>query len=142
LTEALNWMRKAAEQNLAAGEMGLGVIYGNGDGVPPDPVEAAKWYQKAVDQNYVPAMNNLAMLLATTRNATVRNPKQAITLALKAVASGNNPDYLDTLAAAYFEDGRIDEAIKAEEKALARDPENESYKKSYEEYQAAAHANR
>jgi TPR repeat protein len=142
MKEAMNWMRKAAEQNLAAGEMGLGVVYGNGDGVPPDPVEAAKWYQKAVDQNYVPAMNNLALLLATTSNAKVRDAKQAIVLATKAVAGGKNPDYLDTLAAAYFADGQTDKAVETEEKALARDPENESYKKAYAKYQASAHASR
>ncbi len=142
LTEAANWMRKAAEQSLAAGEVGLGVAYDNGEGVPPDPVEAAKWYQKAVDQNYVPAMDHLALLLATSKNPAVRNPKQAIAFALKAVAGGNNPDYLDTLAAAYFADGQTDKAIETEEKALARDPENDSYKKSYGKYQAAAHAGR
>jgi TPR repeat protein len=142
MKDAVNWMRKAAEQNLAAGEMGMGVAYGNGDGLPPDPVEAAKWYQKAVDQNYVPAMNNLALLLATTNNAKVRDPKQAIVLAMKAVAAGKNPDYLDTLAAAYFADGQTDKAVEMEEKALARDPENDSYKKAYAKYQASAHANR
>src|ERR1035437_2773513 len=97
LKDAANWMRKAAEQDLATGETGLGAAYENGDAVPSDPVEAAKWYQKAVDQKYVPAMNRLALLLATSTNSSVRNPKQAIVLATRAVAGGNNPDYLDTL---------------------------------------------
>jgi len=142
LKDAANWMRKAAEQNLAAGQTGLGVAYENGDGVQPDAFEARSWYQKAVDQNYVPAMEHLAELLATSRDAKVRDPKQAIALALKAVAGGNNPDYLDTLAAAYFADGQTDKAIETEEKALARDPENDAYKKAFETYQAAAHAGR
>ena len=43
-------MQKAADQNLAAAELGLGVLYENGQGVPQDDIEAAKWYQKAVDQ--------------------------------------------------------------------------------------------
>ena len=142
LKESLNWMTKAAEQNLAAGQMGLGVAYGNGDGVPPNPTLAAAWYQKAVEQDYVPAMNNLAMLMATTSNATVRNPKQAIALATRAVGGGNNPDYLNTLAAAYFADGQTDKAVETEQNALARDPENDSYKNAYAKYQAAAHAGR
>ena len=142
LKDSANWMRKAAEQSLAAGQMGLGAAYENGDGVPPDPVEAAKWYQKAVDQNYVPALDHLARLLATSNNSKVLDPKQAIALAIKAVAGGNNPDYLDTLAAAYFADGQTDKASEAEKKALARDPENDSYKKAFEKYQAAAHASR
>jgi hypothetical protein len=140
LKEAANLMRKAADQKLAAGETGLGVAYENGDGVPPDPIEAAKWYQKAVDQDYLPAMNNLAQLLITTSNSTVRNPKRAIVLAAKASAGGINPEYLDTLAAAYFADGQTDKAIETEEKALARDPDNDAYKKLFEKYSAAAHA--
>lgn len=142
LKESLNWMTKAAEQNLAAGQMGLGVAYGNGDGVPANPLVAAGWYQKAVDQNYVPAMNNLAMLMATTNNAQVRNPKQAVALATRAVGGGSNPEYLNTLAAAYFADGQTDFAIATEEKALTRDPENDSYKQAYAKYQAAAHGGR
>jgi TPR repeat protein len=138
LKEAANWMRKSAEQNLPAGQQGLGVLYENGDGVPPDQVEAAKWYKKAVDQNYVPAMNNLASLMATARDSSVKNPKEAIVLATKAVAASSNPDYLDTLAAAYFADGQTDKAVETEQKALARDPENETYKKAVQKYSAAA----
>jgi uncharacterized protein len=140
--EAANWMRKSAEQNLAAGEQGLGVLYENGDGVREDPIEAAMWYRKAVDQNYVPALNNLAELMATTKEPTIRNPQQAIALATKAVAAGSNPDYLDTLAAAYFADGQTDKAVATEEKALARDPENDSYKKAMQKYLASAHGSR
>jgi TPR repeat protein len=139
LKEAANWMRKAAEQNLAAGQQGLGVLYEDGDGVPEDDIQAATWYRKAVDQNYVPAMNDLARLLATTKEKTIRNPQQAIALATKAVASGSNPDYLDTLAAAYFADGQTDKAVETEQKALARNPENDSYKKAMAKYLAAAH---
>jgi len=140
LNEAVNLMRKAASQSLPAGQLGLGVAYENGDGVPFNPVEAAKWYQKAVDQNYVPAMNNLALLLANSTNSKVRDPKKAIALATRAVAGGVNPDYLDTLAAAYFADGQTDTAIETEKRALARDPENETYKQSMEKFLAAAHA--
>ena len=63
-------------------------------------------------------------------------------MATKAVAAGNNPDYLDTLAAAYFAAGQNDKAIETEQKALARDPENESYQKSLQKYLGAAHGNR
>jgi TPR repeat protein len=142
LKEAANWMRKAAEQNLAAGQQGLGVLYENGDGVPEDPVEAARWYRKAVDQNYVPAMNSLALLLATSDEKGVRNTQQAVALATRAAASGTNPDYLNTLAAAYFADGQLDKAVETEEKALAHDPDNDSYKKAMQKYLAAGHSSR
>jgi TPR repeat protein len=136
---AENWMRKAAEQNLPAGQQGLGTLYENGEAMRADPIEAAKWYKKAVDQNYVPAMNSLALLMATTRESSVHNPQEAIALATKAVAGGSNPDYLDTLAAAYFANGQIDKAVETEEKALARDPENDSYKKAMQKYLSATH---
>ena len=120
----------------------MGVLYENGDGVAPDPFEAAKWYRKAVDQDYVPAMNDLARLMTTTRESSIRNPQQAIVLATKAVTAGPNPDYLDTLAAAYFADGQTDKAIETEQKALARDPENDSYKKAMQKYLGAAHSSK
>ena len=132
-------MYKRQSQNLAAGQTGLGALYENGDGVPMDPAEAAKWYQKAVDQKYAPAMNSLALLMATSKEAKVRNTQGAIAMATKAVAASNNPDYLDTLAAAYFADGQTDKAVETEEKALARDPENDSYKKAMQKYLAATH---
>jgi TPR repeat protein len=136
---AADWMRKAAEQNLAAGQQGLGVLYENGDGVPMNPIEAANWYKKAVGQNYVPAMNSLASLMVTTGESSLRNTQQAIVLATKAVAASPNPDYLDTLAAAYFADGQTDKAVETEQKALDRAPENDVYKKSMEKYLAATH---
>ena len=138
LKEAVNWMHKSAEQGLAAGEVGLGVFYENGEGVPEDPVEAVKWYRLAVEQNDPSAMNNLARLLATSKNARVRNPQEAISLATKAVAAANNPDYLDTLAAAYFASGQTDKAIEAEQKALAMNPGNDSYKESLQKYLGAS----
>ncbi len=140
LKQAVEWMRKAAEQNLAAGQQGMGAFYQNGDGVPEDPVEAAKWYRKAVDQGYLPAINSLAMLMATSTEPHVRNPQEAIALATKAVASSANPDYLDTLAAAYFADGQTDKAVETEQRALDRNPDNEDYKNALQKYLAATHA--
>lgn len=130
-------MRKSAEQGLSAGQVGMGALYENGEGVPPDPVEAVKWYRMAVAQNDASAMNNLALLLATSKNTHVRDPQEAVSLASKAVAAANNPDYLDTLAAAYFAAGQTDKAIEAEQKALAMNPGNDSYKESLQKYLAA-----
>lgn len=142
MKEAASWMRKAADQNLADAQYALGVFYESGQGVIEDPIEAAKWYRKAVDQDYVPAMNSLALLMASSINTTVRNTQAAVELAQRAVAARNNPDYLDTLAAAYFANGQNDLAIETEEKALAKDPENDLYKKAMEKYLGAAHSAR
>ena len=138
-TEAAKWLRKAAEQGSALGQLSLGVMYAHGRGVPPDDAEAVKWYRKAMEQGDAPAMNNLAFLLATSRDAHVRNPNEAIAVALKVVdLNPEQPSYLDTLATAYYEAGRNEEAADAESKALALSPDNASYKNALEKYRPSA----
>src|ERR1700680_4589777 len=41
--EAIKWLRKAADQDNAAGERYLAEMYFKGRGVPADNAEAAKW---------------------------------------------------------------------------------------------------
>jgi serine/threonine protein kinase len=67
------------------------------------------------------AMNELAWTLATSDAATIRNGTNAVKLAEAAVAgtSHKNPDYLDTLAAAYAESQQFDKAVAVEREAVA-----------------------
>lgn len=64
--------------------------------------------------------NNLAWLLATSSDDSIRDGNRAIDLAKQAVqiSDGKNPDYLRTLAAAYAESGRFPEAQGAAHRAL------------------------
>jgi TPR repeat protein len=136
--EAAKWMRKAAEQGLAEGQFGLGLMYVRGSGVPQDAAEAVRWYRKAIDQGDSRAMNNLAYLLAISNDAKIRNPKEAITFAQKAVAA--EPDSatcLDTLATAYFQDDQPGKAADAERRALTLKPDDPSYKASLDKYLSA-----
>lgn len=66
------------------------------------------------------AMNNLAVLLATAPDASLRDGAEAVRLAEKAsTLTGNaHPVMLTTLAAAYAETGRFEDAIRTAEKAL------------------------
>ena len=66
------------------------------------------------------ARNNLAWLLATSSDASIRDGNRAIELAEQAVqlSGGKDPTYLRTLAAACAESGRFAEAIAAAEQAV------------------------
>lgn len=137
--EAAKWMRKAADQGLAAGQFGLGVMYAHGRGVAESPAEAVKWYRRAADQGDPDALNNLAFLLATSKDANVRDPKEGVAMAQKAVAiNGENSAYLDTLATAYYEANNPDKAAEAERRAIELNPNNLSYKEALKKYLGAA----
>jgi TPR repeat protein len=138
--EAAKWMRKSADQNLAAGQFGIGSMYAHGRGVSQSESEAVKWYRKAVEQGDLAAMNNLAFLLATSTDPGVRNPKEGVAVAQRAVeAETDNPVYLDTLATAYFESGEPDKAAESERQALRMKPGDPSYKKALEKYETVSH---
>ena len=51
--------RAAAGQGFAAAQYNLGTLYENGDGVPQDKSEAAKWYRAAAEQGDEDAQFNL-----------------------------------------------------------------------------------
>jgi len=64
--------------------------------------------------------NNLAWMLATAPQASLRNGARALELAGKANQSsgGNNPQILRTLATAYAETGEFANALQTAQKAL------------------------
>ncbi len=84
---------------------------------------AAKEYEIALqfEPGNGSTCNNLAMLLATSADASVRNGPRAIELALRAneMSGRTNPFVLGTLAAAYAESGRFEEAIANIRRAIA-----------------------
>jgi tetratricopeptide (TPR) repeat protein len=65
--------------------------------------------------------NNLAWILATSKDAKLRNGEEAVLWATKSCAADQrkSPATLDTLAAALAEVGRFDEAIRVAEEVLA-----------------------
>jgi tetratricopeptide (TPR) repeat protein len=85
-------------------------------------VEAIKHYEKALEifPQSVSALNNLAWLLATGSNASMRNGARAIQLARQAdqLSGGTNALVLRTLAAAYAEAGQFGKAIESARTAM------------------------
>src|SRR5882757_3346175 len=85
--------------------------------------EAIAEYEEAL--NVVPedsvALNNLAWILATSSDASMRDGARAVTLAGKAVqaSGGRDPNFLRTLAAARAEAGQFAEAVATAEAAKA-----------------------
>ena len=73
-----------------------------------------------IDSNDGNALNNLAWVLATYPEETVRNGKRAVELASKAAAlpGGESPFVLRTLAAAYAEAGDFSNAVSTAQRAL------------------------
>lgn len=73
-----------------------------------------------LDPLHVTAKNNLAWLLATSSEPSLRDGPKAVQLALQAVqlSSSLSPQILDTLAAAYAEAGQFPEAVQTARRAL------------------------
>ena len=65
--------------------------------------------------------NNLALLLATSSKASLRNGVKAVELAHQAnvLTGGKNPVVLETMAAAFAEEGRFSEAAETVQQALS-----------------------
>ena len=62
---ALELWKPLAEKGDFNAQFYMGQLYREGKGVPPDPREAARWFQKAADQGQASAQNNLAYFYAT-----------------------------------------------------------------------------
>jgi tetratricopeptide (TPR) repeat protein len=83
---------------------------------------AAGAYGEGVRLNpqYAACLDNLARLLATCPDGGVRNGQAAVPFAERACAAPGGPNirFLDTLAAAYAEAGRFDDAVAAAQRAI------------------------
>ncbi len=101
----------------AEAQLGLGMLLANNG----RDSEAATHYRKAVEvnSNSVMALNNLAWLLATSSDTAVRNGQEAVPLAEHAcqLTHYQKAMVIGTLAAAYAEAGRFDDATAAAQKA-------------------------
>jgi Zn-dependent protease with chaperone function len=72
-------------------------------------------------------MNNLAWILATSQKPPFFQPEQALALAEGAAQLSSRPHILDTLAEAYYANGRATQALAAAEQALATASGDRSY---------------
>ncbi len=84
--------------------------------------DALSHYRQAIeiDPHLPQALNNLAWQLATHPDPNLRDGPRAVQLAQRACRAdgGESPVFLDTLAAAYAEVGRFDEAAGTQRRAI------------------------
>jgi Flp pilus assembly protein TadD len=103
----------------ARAELGLAMIL-EGDGHDSD---AMVHYRKLIglETNSAVALNNLAWLLATDPDARLRNGREAVRLAEQACKLTHHQEafLIGTLAAAYAEAGRFNDAVAVAQKARA-----------------------
>ncbi|MCY4563272.1 MAG: tetratricopeptide repeat protein [Gammaproteobacteria bacterium] len=79
---------------------------------------AAQWAQRATVTGNARALNGYAWLLATSPIPEIRNGEQALRHAQQAVTLDRKAAYLDTLAAAYAEMSRFEDAVAVQRQAL------------------------
>jgi tetratricopeptide (TPR) repeat protein len=87
-----------------------------------NPTEAIQHYKKALElaPESIPTLTNLAWLMATSQDASLRDGPKAVELAGQAdrLVGGTNTLVLRTLAAAYAENGEFANAIKTARSAM------------------------
>jgi len=86
-----------------------------------DYQKAVEAYARAIslDPDNLHALNNLSWLLATCEDEAYRDPERALAISLEAVALEEAPYILDTLAESYYVNGMLEEAVRAERRALS-----------------------
>ncbi len=93
------------------------------------PQEAVNHLERALklDPDNPEILNNLAWVLATSKERSVFQPERALALAAKAAAGSRESHILDTLAEAHYVNGQAREALAAAEEALAAATGDRSY---------------
>jgi TPR repeat protein len=137
--EAFKWYQKAADAEL--GQLGmsraiiyLGECYHNGWGVAKDDQQAFKCFQRSANAGNTEGMNDLAWVLLTCEDVKHRDPATALSYAQKAVSATarTQPGALDTLALAFFQNGRVAEAVETQREAISLIPAGHPSRKSLE----------
>jgi tetratricopeptide (TPR) repeat protein len=122
--EAIAEFREATRLDAALSEahFNLGNLSRAAGNIPTAITEFRQAVQLKPD--WVSAVAGLASLLATTPDAALRSPNEAVQLAEQAVRSTarRDPNVLDILAAAYAVAGDFDRAVATTEEALALNP--------------------
>jgi len=88
--------------------------------------KAVENYEKILASNgkHPAALNDLAWLLLTTDDPDIKDTGRGLKLAKEAVELVRLPEFLDTLAEAYWANGNNEMAVRIEKEAILRDKTN------------------
>jgi uncharacterized protein len=88
--EAIKWCSKLADCGDEWGQFGIGRIYEDGTGVPPDPVKAFQWYRKSAEQGNPAAQLGLGAMYSDGKDVRRDLVKSYMWVAV--AGSGKHPD--------------------------------------------------
>lgn len=104
--------------------------------------EAIQHYQAAIrlSPDLAEPRNNFAWLLATADDARYRNPQEALAQAQQAVklSQWKEAAFIDTLAEALYLNGKYQQAVETQKKAVALDPGDKTMQEHMAKYRKAA----
>ena len=115
---AAQWLTRASELEFPPATLWLAELYAKGLGVGVDAGRATGLRERVLPTLPVGARNEFAWELAVSPVADLRNGAFAVEVMEGVTAERPTPAYLDTLAAAYAEAGRFDDAVRAQQRAV------------------------
>ncbi len=134
--KAITWYEKAAESGETDVYHKLGLLYleeyknnkkeaRKKDSLLKSKVQhekkAVHWLMRSAQIGDVQAQNHVAWILATSNDSVIRNGVEAEKWVKKAIETKDlaNAYWMDTLAAAYAEQGKYDDAVTTQKKAIS-----------------------
>ena len=124
----LEWLETLAEQEDAQASQAmvlLGNLYGRGVATRQNPRLALRWFERAIEQAAGDAniINEVAWVLAVTDQPGLKRADLALKLMAELMSqdaiAAETPAFLDTWAAALAANGKFDEAVEVQQRALA-----------------------
>ncbi len=116
--QALVWLARAAEGGQGQANALLGEYHLTGQHLPQDAALAVPYLEAATAAGESSARNNLAWVLATSDDATLRDGPRALELIRPLAAREGGWQHFDTLAAAYAALPDLEQAVKAQSLAI------------------------